>query len=129
MKNVKCVITVLFKDGKVLAEKRRANDELDAGKITLPGGHVEGDESIEDALIRESNEEFGVIPTKYFFICRPPYQTGDENQDCYYHVITKWKGKIKTKEAEKLEWINIKETGKYLDVDKEALKKIPEARK
>src|SRR6266699_1067905 len=42
-----CVSGVLIRDGAVLVEKRRADDDADPGLVLLPGGHVEVGESLE----------------------------------------------------------------------------------
>ena len=50
----------IVEDGRVLACERSDPPEV-AGKWEFPGGKVEADESEEEALIRECEEELGVL--------------------------------------------------------------------
>jgi len=49
---------VLIKNGKILLIKRR--NEPFSGKWALPGGFVEYGEKVEDAVLREFEEETGI---------------------------------------------------------------------
>lgn len=122
MKDTKCVVFVFVKKGKFLVEKRPETEEIDSGKVTIPGGHVENNESLEDALVRECKEEIGVEPVGYRKFYEGEYTTGNENMACYYYAITKWKGKIRAMEVATLSWLRFSEADK-LDVliDREAI--------
>lgn len=50
---------VLLKEGKGLIVQRANNPGK--GRWTIPGGYVEQDEKIEDAIVRELSEETGLI--------------------------------------------------------------------
>lgn len=50
---------LVAKDGKFLCGLRK-----DTGEICGPGGHLEKDESPEQAAVRETREEFGITPKK-----------------------------------------------------------------
>jgi molecular chaperone GrpE len=54
---------VLNEKGEVLLIKRGL-EELNGGKYDLPGGHIEKNETIEEALIREIKEETGLDAKK-----------------------------------------------------------------
>lgn len=56
----RCAAGALIRDGKVLLVKRAPNMQSYPGVWDLFGGHIEGDESPEDALRREAMEELGV---------------------------------------------------------------------
>ena len=55
-KSVICVDTLFMKDNKVLLMERM-NTESDDGYFELPGGHLEENEDLFDAMIREAKEE------------------------------------------------------------------------
>ncbi len=46
--------------GQVLLQKRSSNKRFDPNKWALCAGHVEANESLEDAMIREAREEIGI---------------------------------------------------------------------
>lgn len=48
-----------IRDGKILLS-RRLNTGYEDGKLSLPAGHVEEDEPLTAALIREAKEEVGM---------------------------------------------------------------------
>jgi 8-oxo-dGTP diphosphatase len=124
-KVINSVEFILLKDNKILVEKRKTSKRVDPGKICFPGGKIEKGETSEQALIRECKEEFGINITEYFFIDQLFYKHEKVDFLLNYFVVTKWEGKIKNLEAEKLLWID-KKNPKELDlnVDKKAVKKL-----
>src|SRR6266567_2163438 len=100
-----CVSGVLIRDGAVLVEKRRADDDADPGLVLLPGGHVEVGESLNRALKREMREELGIRVEKVTPIRVRFYTASNgERQRIHYLHIRDWKGKIRSNEAETVYW-------------------------
>ncbi len=54
-KSVVCVDVILKKENKVLFMKKKKDNEYE-----LPGGHLEKDEDLLDAMIREAKEELEI---------------------------------------------------------------------
>jgi len=113
MKPIKVVGALIVKNKKVLAEVRKSNDDFGPSRTWVPGGHIEKNESPKKAMIREMEEEFDIIPKKYFYYCRLPWEHKNKDYEVHYFVCTKWKGKIKNKEASKLIWIGSKNIKKF----------------
>jgi 8-oxo-dGTP pyrophosphatase MutT (NUDIX family) len=58
-----CVLVPLIRDDRgwaVLFTRRSENLASHSGQIAFPGGSVEGEEALEDAAIREAEEEVGI---------------------------------------------------------------------
>lgn len=82
----------MVRDGCVLlAEKKKA--EIGTGTLNGAGGKQENGESLEECLVRENQEEIGVIPTEYEEVARIRFFAGDE-PDFMVHIylITVWVG-------------------------------------
>ena len=59
------VVAIIDKEGKVLLQKRAKNKKTEPGKWDLSAaGHVDSGESSEEAAIRETYEEVGIIINK-----------------------------------------------------------------
>lgn len=54
------VRALIYRDGKLLILKRANSDKSDANLWDLPGGKIEGNESVSDAVTREVFEETGL---------------------------------------------------------------------
>src|SRR5207247_4359241 len=95
----------LTRSGAVLVEKRRADDEADPGLALLPGGHVETGESLDEALRREMREELGirVEKTSPLHVRLYTASNGERQRIHYFHIIS-WKGRIRSREAERVYW-------------------------
>lgn len=60
-----CVLIPLIRNGdhwSILFTRRAENLAAHSGQISFPGGSVEANESLEDAAIREAEEEVGIPP-------------------------------------------------------------------
>jgi len=64
-----CVGVMVLKDRKILIGKRKENATHGPNEYSLPGGHIEADESFKEAIIRESLEEAGVKIKNLKFLC------------------------------------------------------------
>ena len=63
MEILETTLCLLRKDNKILlAMKKRG---FGTGKYNGVGGKIENGETLNEAMIRETKEEIGVIPTKY----------------------------------------------------------------
>lgn len=85
---------LVVQDGRFLCGTR-----LKGGSVGGPGGHIEAGESPEDAVIRETQEEFGItpkdlVPVAFLSDLKPPY--------CPSHVFlcTDFDGSIRCADGE-----------------------------
>jgi 8-oxo-dGTP pyrophosphatase MutT (NUDIX family) len=136
------VMWIVYKDGKVVIEKRPPHPTK--ATVCLPAGHVDlnvdtGDDYIEAAFLRESQEEFslgGFKPLKWDFLKTVDFEEKERDGSMtklrlHYFVVTSWEGEVpehtvehKGKHAE-LEWFPI---DRYAELpqscDQEALKEL-----
>ena len=100
------VVDGILMDGKrLLVEKRRDDDDADPGFTEIPGGHVDKDETLEDALRREMREELEIDIEKAKLVQRSLYTaTNGERQKIHYFHVERWNGRIVSKEAERVYW-------------------------
>jgi len=81
-------------DGKILLGLRAPSKKVWPGHWDTIGGHVEDGESLDEALIREVQEETGMTPTLFRLIAtvreRQPEVYGDARHHVY--AVTAWQG-------------------------------------
>ena len=98
------VNALLVRENKVLLARRSPGRKAYPDLWSFPGGHVEQDETLEQALVREAREEIGVVPIRYAALARIP----DPNAPATYHmyVVTHWEGEptILDNEHSELRW-------------------------
>ncbi|MCC6480144.1 MAG: NUDIX domain-containing protein [Sphingomonadaceae bacterium] len=94
MRNI--VNALLLREGKVLLARRSRHRKAYPDLWSFPGGHVEGDETLVQALCREVSEEISIIPLAYHPITRisDPNATAEP---IYYHLyaVTAWEGRVR----------------------------------
>jgi 8-oxo-dGTP diphosphatase len=99
---------LIYKDtiynGKVLGVSRKT-DITDFG---LPGGKVEGNETLYEAMVREVYEETGLTVLK----AEPLFFREDREFVAVVFVVTEYLGEINTEESGKVEWIEFEELKK-----------------
>ena len=87
---VRCVAGALISDGKVLLVKRSQQSRFYPDVWDLFGGHVEGEESLENALRREALEELQVEIESFRLLGR--VHDPVEPADIMVFAISAWKG-------------------------------------
>ncbi len=93
-------------DGRVLIAQRPAGKPM-AGLWEFPGGKVEDGETPEQSLIRELQEELGIIVNE---ACLAPltfasHAYPDFNLLMPLYVCRRWEGKVTASEGQKLAWV------------------------
>jgi 8-oxo-dGTP pyrophosphatase MutT (NUDIX family) len=70
--HVRLVGAVLVREGRILLGRRSRRKRICPGLWDVIGGHVEAEETYEDALRRELREEIGVNPTSFRVLGQRP---------------------------------------------------------
>jgi 8-oxo-dGTP pyrophosphatase MutT (NUDIX family) len=101
-------------DGKVLLGLRAPSKKVWPGYWDTIGGHVEDGESLDEALIREVQEEVGVTPTEYRLIATVRERQPELYGDALHHVyaVTSWEGGEPANicdEHTELKWFSVSE--------------------
>lgn len=95
------VYGIFEKDGQILFQQR-ANTSYMNGYYSVPAGHVDDDESLITALIRECKEEVGVdITPEDVSFSQVQHVVTDSIYLCFFFKISKYKGEIKNMEEDK----------------------------
>ncbi len=112
-KLVPFVAIILKKDNKILLLDR-IKKGWGYGEYTLPGGGVDGDETIRAAAVREVNEEVGVsVKEEDLSVLHISHRKLSNNFDEALGIflqVEKWEGELKNMEPDKcvgIEWFDI----------------------
>ena len=111
-KYINVVACVFKKNEKILITSRPETKNF-SGFFEFPGGKVEKDEFLIEALDREINEELGIRLdfSKIYFL--NDYRILKHNISLHFFLCLRWFGKIKNKEKQTLKWIAPKELNNY----------------
>jgi 8-oxo-dGTP diphosphatase len=93
-------------DGRVLIAQRPAGKPM-AGLWEFPGGKVQPDERPENALIRELQEELGIVVNE---ACLAPLTFASHSYADFHllmplYVCRRWEGQVSPREGQKLAWV------------------------
>ncbi|QCI24854.1 NUDIX domain-containing protein [Buchnera aphidicola (Rhopalosiphum padi)] len=102
MKYQNIVIGIIIKKNKIYITKARKKKYV-SDLWEFPGGKVEKNESLACSLKRELLEEIGLKILKFrFFRCVQHFY---KKIKLYFFFITKWKGRIYSREGYLYQWI------------------------
>lgn len=109
MKQMTTTLLLIRQGNKILlAEKKRG---FGIGKLNGVGGKLEPNESVEQAMIRETYEEINVIPTKYEQVAKVVFDEVVKGEKTivtmYIFVATEYKGQPKESEEMCPHWFDI----------------------
>ena len=93
-------------DGRVLLAQRPSGKSM-AGLWEFPGGKVDPGESPEASLIRELNEELGIVVQEN---CLAPLSFASHRYADFHllmplYVCRRWEGIVRAREAQQLAWV------------------------
>lgn len=110
------VFLVLVRDNKILLA-RRYNTGYEDGNYNMVAGHVDGRETMREAMAREAKEEAGMIvkPEDFRHVLtmhRWCVDGGGHERVGFYFTTDRWEGEIRNTEPEKcddLSWFSFDE--------------------
>lgn len=117
---------VLRREGRVLLCHRRATREWYADCWDLPGGHLELEETGEDAVVRECAEELGV---RVLDVRRHAAELDLPGVDQHLFVVHSWDGEVVNaapEEHDDLGWFTADELSSLVLADRRYLDVLPQ---
>ena len=133
MKELHTTLLIVRKENKILLARKKRG--FGFGKWNGIGGKVEKTETIEEAMIREIQEEISVTPIKYekIGIIRFVEYIKEEltTNDMHLYIATKWQGTPKESEEMQPQWFSIEHLpwNEMFDDDKYWLPLVLEGKK
>lgn len=124
MKHIEVVAAVIKKDGKIFTTQRGYGEF--EGMWEFPGGKIETGEEAKEALVREIQEELGVLVKVNDLICTTEYDypTFHLTMHCFWCDISE--GEIELREHKSARWLTKDKLNEveWLPADLEVIEKI-----
>ncbi|WP_044642163.1 NUDIX hydrolase [Risungbinella massiliensis] len=99
---VPVTIHVFFRKGDQILLLRRFQTGYQDGNYSVVAGHLDGDETVIQAAIREAKEEAGVdIEETDVHMVGVMHRRSDSERIDFFAEITKWSGEIENREPNK----------------------------
>lgn len=111
LKIIPTVYLILVKDDEILLS-RRYNTGFRDGEYSFPAGHLDGNETLTQAMVREAKEEIGVgvKPENLKLVHVMHRKEPSEERVNFFFTAEKWAGKPKIMESRKcddLRWFEL----------------------
>ncbi|GAB2689599.1 NUDIX hydrolase [Nocardia thraciensis] len=104
-------VHLVLRRGNEVLYGQRQNTGYEDGAWHHPSGHLEADESVIAALIREADEEIGVtITPEDVQFSHIMHNSSSGGRMAFFFTVTKWDGEPDNREPEKcsgLEWFAV----------------------
>ena len=110
MKQIVCALAFLRRDDEILlAMKKRG---LGKGKWNGAGGKLTANETVEQAMVRECQEEICVTPTAYTKVAYHVFTLNADTNEPFQmlvhtYIVTKWRGEPTESEEMAPKWFKI----------------------
>ncbi|MDG6778477.1 Nudix family hydrolase [Thiomicrorhabdus sp. zzn3] len=105
---VEVAIGLLKKNGAVCLSQRQSHQHL-SGHWEFPGGKIEANETLEQALQREFAEELGVQTENWRFLMTVPWHYNTVSVRLHVFTSDQFGGEAHGKEGQKIEWCPLAE--------------------
>ena len=112
MKVTDVVAAIIKKDNLYLVTQRNRNKHMGL-KWEFPGGKVEANEALKEALTREIYEELNIDINVYEKLAEESYKDSEINIVLHYFLCSIKDGVINLNEHEAMEWIDKSDFDKY----------------
>ena len=112
MKVTDVVAAIIKKDNLYLVTQRNRNKHMGL-KWEFPGGKVEVNETLKEALTREIYEELNIDINVYEKLAEESYKDSEINIVLHYFLCSIKDGVINLNEHEAMEWIDKTDFDKY----------------
>lgn len=113
--NVELTVLCLLRSGSKLLLQNRVKDDWKG--FALPGGHIERDESIVDAVIREMQEETGltILEPKLCGVKQFPIENG--RYIVFLFRADDYAGELRSSDEGEIQWVELSELPGLCTVD------------
>ncbi|MDN4503854.1 8-oxo-dGTP diphosphatase MutT [Alteromonadaceae bacterium BrNp21-10] len=105
-KHIQVAVGVILKDNAIFITKRPDNLHQ-GGKWEFPGGKIEANESVEQALARELFEEIGIVPLRCSALMDIHHDYGDKKVSLRVLTVARFEGQPYGKEGQQGRWVAI----------------------
>lgn len=99
--------------GKILLAQRPLNSSHLPGYWEFPGGKIEGDESAQQALVRELQEEISITATKLTPLIQIPYSYPEKDVFLDVWEVDQYMGELTPLEGQEIAWVELDELFQY----------------
>lgn len=104
---------ILVSQGRILMGLRSTERRTYANTWSFSGGHVETGETLEDALLRELQEEIGVTAQSSSYLGKIEQDGKDTTKPVRFsiYLVSEWEGEIQNlgEERSELRWVGFQE--------------------
>lgn len=112
MKRILVVAAVIRREGKILIAQRAA-DAHQGGLWEFPGGKVEAGEAVENALLRELEEELGVVATAFRPLIQITHDYPDKSVCLDVWEVSAFQGEAHGREGQPVCWVHPQQLTQY----------------
>ncbi len=109
MSNLETTLCLLKKDNEILLAKKKRG--FGVGKYNGVGGKIEGTETPEEAMIRETKEEISVVPTRYEkvgVVSFDEFYKGEKTNLVFHlYMVYEWEGTPEESEEMIPKWFSV----------------------
>ncbi len=118
---VHVAVAVIYNQQKQVLIAKRASHQHQGNKWEFPGGKVESNESSQQALVREIQEEIGILVESSELIVEITHHYGNEQDNkknakkvCLdVYRVKSWSGKESGREGQQIKWVEINKLNNY----------------
>jgi len=104
-KHINVAAAIIYIDGRFLLSKRKA-EQHQGNKWEFPGGKIDGDETVEQALVRELKEELNIDVVQQQSFMNLEFEYPEKKVSLFFQLVTQFNGTEQGAEGQEVNWFD-----------------------